>query len=72
MDGQKVEPTESQRLQALILWAVGWQLDELHVLQSGPDVLLIGHAHSAHARALAVAEAERLLGRAVEDRMEVN
>jgi hypothetical protein len=63
---------ESHRLEALIRRAVGWQVDDLHVLECEHGVTLSGHAMSAHARALAVEEAVRLTGRPVEDRMEVN
>jgi hypothetical protein len=63
---------ESHRLEALIRRAVGWQVDDLHVLEGEHGLVLSGHAMSAHARALAVDEAARLTGRSVEDRMEVN
>lgn len=65
-------PTESHRLEALIRSMVGWQVDELHVLESPDHVIVSGHAKCAHARALALAEAARLSGRAVENRIEVS
>ena len=64
--------TESHRLEALIRSAVGWQVDDLHVLECLDHLELSGHAKCAYARAMALAEAERLSGRPVEDRMEVN
>jgi hypothetical protein len=65
-------PHESHRLEALIRRAVGWQVDDLHVLERGSELVLSGHARCAHARALAVDEAARLTGRPVENRIEVN
>ncbi len=67
-----LRPLESHRLEALIRATVGWQVDDLHVLECPGHLVLSGHARCAHARALALAEAERLSGRPVEDRMEVN
>jgi hypothetical protein len=72
MFGSTTGPTESHRLEALIRSAVGWQVDDLHVLESPDHLVLCGHAKCAHARALALAEAARLSGRPVEDRIEVN
>jgi hypothetical protein len=63
---------ESHRLEAMIRAAVGWQVDDLHVLENEDGVVLSGHARCAHARALAVAEAERLTGRPVEEHITVN
>ncbi len=63
---------ESHRLEALILRLVGWQVDDLHVIEDDRGVVVEGHARCAHARALAVEEAARLSGRPVEDRIEVN
>jgi hypothetical protein len=71
MDGRITERTDSHRLEALICSAVGWQVDELHVLECGSGLVLTGHARSMYARMAAVAEAERLVGGAVEDRMAV-
>jgi hypothetical protein len=56
----------------MIRSAVGWQVDDLHVLVCTDCLVLSGHAKCAHARAMALAEAERLSGRPVEDRIEVN
>jgi hypothetical protein len=65
-------PPDSHRLEALIRATVGWQVDDLHVLECADHLVLSGHAKCAHARALALAEAERLSGRPVEDHIEVN
>ena len=64
--------TESHRMEALIRATVGWQVDELHVTESETGLVLTGHAKCAFAREMALAEAERLSGRPVQDRMEVN
>jgi hypothetical protein len=64
--------TESHRLEALIRRTVGWQVDDLHVLDRGDSVVLTGHARCASARGMALEEAARLTGRPVENRIEVN
>jgi hypothetical protein len=63
---------ESHRLEALIRSAVGWQVDDLHVVECPDGLILSGHAKCAHARALALEEAARLSGRPVENHIEVN
>jgi hypothetical protein len=72
MDWNDSEGKESHRLEALICSAVGWQVDELHVIEYSDVLVLSGHARCAFARRLAVVEAERLGGRRVEDRIKVN
>jgi hypothetical protein len=72
MTAQQAKPVESHRLEALIRRAVGWQVDDLHVLERGGGLVLSGHAKCAHARAMALDEAARLTGRPVENRIEVN
>ena len=72
MTGTIMNAMESHRLEALIRSAVGWQIDDLHVLESPDHLVLSGHAKCAFARAMALAEAARLSGRPVEDRIEVN
>jgi hypothetical protein len=63
---------DSHRLEALIRAAVGWQVDDLHVQECDDRLVLSGHAKCAHARALAVTEAERITGRPVEQHITVN
>ena len=72
MNGTATSLKESPRLEAMIRSAVGWQVDDLHVFESPDGLVMSGHAKCAHARALAVAEAERLSGRSVEDHIAVN
>jgi hypothetical protein len=72
MTATEPKPVKSHRLEALIRRAVGWQVDDLHVLEFKHALVLRGHARCAHARAMALAEATRLTGRPVEDRIEVN
>ncbi len=72
MIGTTMNAMESHRLEALIRSTVGWQMDDLHVLECPDHLVLCGHAKCALARALALAEAARLSGRPVEDRIEVN
>jgi hypothetical protein len=54
--------TESPRLKELVPHAVGWQVDDLHVLEGDGGLSLRGHAYTALARALAEVEAARLSG----------
>jgi hypothetical protein len=68
MTGIKDFAKESHRLEALIRAAVGWQVDDLHVLECADHLVLSGHAKCAFARAMAMAEAARLTGQPVEDR----
>jgi hypothetical protein len=72
MIDRATQPHESLRLEALIRRLVGWQVDDLHVLDGGHGLVLEGHARCAHARALALEEAARLTGLPVENRIEVN
>jgi len=72
MTASEPKPTESHRLEALIRRAAGWQVDDLHVLECEHGLVLSGHARCGYARAVALAEAARLTGRPVEDRMTVN
>ena len=64
--------TESPRLKELVRHAVGWQVDDLRVLLGETGVILEGHAKCALARQLAQAEAARLSGLPVENRIAVN
>jgi hypothetical protein len=72
MTATEKKPAESHRLEALIRRAVGWQVDDLHVTESGDAVVLTGHACCAFARGMALEEAARLTGRPVESRIEIS
>ena len=62
MTGTTSAPHESHRLEALVRYRVGWQVDDLHILLGERGLILRGHACTTLARVLAQVEAGRLSG----------